>query len=217
MPLSRYEDLVLVADHVERDAKGAVVAFEVRVFDSPVGQGEKLERVTVPAGLADEVRALEERRLDEDLPGQLELGAALGALLLPEYARTLFEASRARIGDDQGLRLRLRLADELGQLPWEFAYLDSHHGESSAAGFLALDPAISIVRHEAIAEPVSGSWFDAPAKRRVLVAMASPGPLRPLPPAGGTGARAAGAEGGAGRHARSGRRLPPGLSRPGRG
>lgn len=176
MPLARYEDFVLLADHVERDAEGVVASFEVRVFDSPVGQGEKLERVTVPPKLTDRTRFLEQRRLDDDAAAQVELGAALGRLLLPEYARTLFEASRAKIGEDEGLRLRLRLADELADLPWEYAYLDSHRGEASAAGFLSLDPRVSIVRHEVIAEPVPGSWFEAPAQRRVVVAMASPEP-----------------------------------------
>jgi hypothetical protein len=183
MPLARYQDFVLLADHVVLDDRGLPSTFEVRVFDSPVGQGEQLERVTIPADLRRRVRDLEERRLDADEPAQVELGAALGNLLLPDYARGLFEASRARIGDDEGLRLRLRLADELADFPWEYAYLDAHRGEASAAGFLGLDPRISIVRHEVIAEPVPGSWFGAPAQRRVVVAMASPEPhdlYRPL-------------------------------------
>lgn len=175
MPLAHYQDFVLLADHVERDDTGRPTSFEVRVFDSPVGQGEKLERVTIPTDLSRQARFLEERRLDDDEAAQVELGAALGELLLPEYARTLFEASRAKIGED-GLRLRLRLADELADLPWEYAYLDSHRGEASAAGFLSLDPRISIARHEVIAEPVPGSWFGAPAQRRVVVAMATPEP-----------------------------------------
>ncbi len=183
MPLASYQDFVLLADHVGLDDRGLPSTFEVRVFDSPVGQGEQLERVTIPADLRRRVRDLEERRLDTDEAAQVELGAALGNLLLPNYARGLFEASRARIGDDEGLRLRLRLADELADLPWEYAYLDAHRGEASAAGFLSLDPRISIVRHEVIAEPVPGSWFGAPAQRRVVVAMASPEPhdvYRPL-------------------------------------
>ena len=176
MPLARYEDFVLVADHVERDAEGVIASFEVRVFDSPVGQGEKYETVTVPPDLTKRVRRLEDRRLDGDLEGQVELGTMLGDLLLPAYARGLFAASVARLGEDDGIRLRLRLADELPQLPWEFACVRAHRGEQTGPDFLALNPRISIVRHEVMAEPVPGSWFEAPAKRRVVVAMASPGP-----------------------------------------
>jgi hypothetical protein len=72
------------------------------------------------------------------------------------------------------LRLRLRLDDALADIPWEYAFISRTRGEQTADGFLALDPRISIVRHEALAVP--GDWFGAPSRRRVLVAMASPKP-----------------------------------------
>ena len=55
-----------------------------------------------------------------------------------------------------------------------------HEGEPTAAGFLALDPRISIVRHEAVATPVP-STSAAAAGRRVVVALASPDGYPPLP------------------------------------
>jgi hypothetical protein len=115
----------------------------------------------------------------------MDLGEVLAGLLLPPYARTLFARSLDRLRDDEGLRLRLRLADELADFPWEFAYIQDARGERTPSSFLALDPRISIVRHEALAVP--GDHFQAPESRRVVIAMASPEPhsrypqLRNLP------------------------------------
>jgi hypothetical protein len=175
MAISDYRDFVLVAEDVEQDDKGAVKKFSVRVFDSPVGQGEQKEIVTVPDDLLQRVHKLETRQLDQDVKGQMELGEILAALLLPPYARQLFGESLTKVRErDEGLRLRLRLADELADLPWEYAYIQDAHGEHTSSGFLALDPRISIVRHEALAIP--GDWFKAPAKRRIVVAAATPEP-----------------------------------------
>ena len=179
MPLTRYLDFVLLADQVEVKA-GRLTSFVVRVFSSPAGEGEQAERVTVPDDLATWVSWLDERRIDADGKAQIELGKVLGGLLLPPYARGLFEASLARLADDEGLRVRLRLADELADVPWEFAWVGRHRGAADAAGFLALDPRISIVRHESVAVPLPAP-ADASAGRRVVVAMASPDGYPPLP------------------------------------
>jgi hypothetical protein len=181
----RYRDFILIADDVHRAEDGGVQQFSVSVFDSPVGQGEFKEKVRVPATMPQLMRRLESRQLDEDLDQQIVLGEALGALLLPPRARQMFGESLARLAPDEGLRFRLRLDDALANLPWEYCWLQDSRGERTADGFLALDPRVSIVRHEAIAVP--GDWFDAPTNRRVLVAMASPRPyekyheLRSLP------------------------------------
>jgi CHAT domain-containing protein len=79
-----------------------------------------------------------------------------------------------RLRPEQGLRLRLRLADELTAIPWEYVYLQDAHGERTSSGFLALHPRISMTRYEALAVP--GDWFEAPSERRIVVAMASPEP-----------------------------------------
>ena len=172
MAIDEYRDFVLVADEVELNDRGTTGKFAVTVFDSPVGQGEKKEIVTVPSDLIQQLRWLEARKLDDDLEAQIRLGEVLAGLLLPAYARQMFGASLARLRDGQGLRLRLRLADELADFPWESLYIQEAHGERTSSGFLALDPRISIARHEAVAVP--GDWFEAPSNRRVVVAMASP-------------------------------------------
>jgi hypothetical protein len=172
MAIDEYRDFVLVADDVEKNASGITSKFTVQVFDSPVGQGEVKETVTLPADLIQQLRWLEMRKLDDDLEAQIKLGEVLAGLLLPEYARQMLTASLRQLRDGQGLRLRLRLADELTDFPWEYIYIQEAHGERTSSGFLALDPRLSIVRHEAVAVP--GDWFDAPSDRRVVVAMASP-------------------------------------------
>lgn len=174
MAIKYYHDFVIVADGVGSNAAGLVKSFRVRVFDSPAGQGEFEEAVAVPDDLHDRLRWLEGRDLDEDEEAQMDVGEALASLILPEYARRLFAGSLARIGDGEGLRLRLRLADELSHLPWEYLYIPEGRGERTSGGFLALDPRISVARHEALAVP--GDWFRGPSSRRVLVAMATPEP-----------------------------------------
>jgi hypothetical protein len=172
--MREYYDFILVAEDVQKDDNGVVDKFTVRVFDSPVGQGEKKEIVVLPEGLIGRIQNLENRRLDQDAKEQIELGEVLAGLLLPEYARGLFFASYSRVEEDQGLRLRLRLADELADFPWEYMYIQRARGERTSSSFLALDPKISIVRHEAIAVP--GDWFKSPDTRRIVVVMASPEP-----------------------------------------
>jgi hypothetical protein len=177
MAINDYRDFVLVAGDVQQEA-GLVKKFTVSVFDSPVGQGEKKEAVTVPDDLPKRIRRLDERQYDAEVGPQIELGEMLAGLLLPPYGRTLFAASLARLRDGEGLRLRLRLADELADLPWEYACVQDARGERTTNGFLALDPRVSIARHEAVAVP--GDWFAAPGRRRVVVAMASPPPYPKL-------------------------------------
>jgi RNA polymerase subunit RPABC4/transcription elongation factor Spt4 len=170
-----YHDFVIYTDEVETDGFGRVQAFSVLVFDSPVGQGEKAERVTVPEkyDVNQRSRMLEERKLDPDVARQMELGEVLAGLLLPPHARQLFLRSLDWARGD-GVRLRLRLAKELSPWPWEYLYLQRSEGERTSSGFIALDPRISIVRHQAIARP--SRPFGPVEKRRILVAMATPGP-----------------------------------------
>ncbi len=174
MAITAFHDFILVADQVEKKSNSAVSAFTLSVFNSPVGQGEKKEHVTVPPQLTQQIRWLEERQLDQDVNRQMDLGELLAGLLLPQYARQLFSESLKRLRDGEGLRLRLRLADELADFPWEYMYIQDTRGERTSSSFLALDPRISIVRHEALAVP--GDWFQSPDSRRVVVAMATPQP-----------------------------------------
>ena len=174
MAISRYRDFVLVGDDVRKSRDGLVHSFVVRVFDSPVGQGEQKERVTLPEDLIRQIHRLEMGQFDQDVGRQMRLGESLAGLLLPRYARRLFGESLRRLRSGEGLRLRLRLADELSDIPWEYMYIQDARGERTPSSFLALDPQISIVRHEALALP--GDWFEAPGARRIVVAMATPQP-----------------------------------------
>jgi RNA polymerase subunit RPABC4/transcription elongation factor Spt4 len=174
MAISEYREFVLVADadcrqsEVEKDEQG-VHGFTVQVFSSPAGEGEPQSR-PVPSDLKRYLGRLERRKLDVD--GIIGLGEALADLLLPDQARELFIRSLDRLEPGQGLRLRLRLAPALASIPWEYMYVQRGAGEKDSTGFLALDPRISIVRHEAL--PVSGDFYEAPRPRRLLVALASP-------------------------------------------
>ncbi len=116
---------------------------------------------------------MEDRKYDPDPKRQMEFGERLAGLLLPPYARELFLRSLAWARDD-GIRLRLRLGKELLAWPWEYLYLQRSEGERTSAGFVALDPRISIVRHQGLARPTRS--FGVTDKRRVVVAMATPEP-----------------------------------------
>lgn len=187
MAIDIYREFVLVADDVKKDSQGLVKKFKVSVFDSPVGQGEYNENVTIkdPLALKDEIGILGSRDWDADVEKQILLGEKLAALLLPEYARKLFNGSLNRLQPGQGLRLWLRLADELADIPWEYMYIQTARGERRPSSFLALDPRISIVRHLALAKPADwfepGDSFNAPKSRRLVVAMASPKPYEDHP------------------------------------
>lgn len=179
MAIRHYRDLVLVLEVAAQDRRGAVSKVAVQVFDSPVGQGELKETINLPGDLRRQLRWLEGRALDQEPQRQYDLGEALAALLLPPYARRLFGESLRRLGEDEGLRLRLRLAEELADFPWEYLYVREARGERSASGFLLLDPRLSLVRHEAL--PVPGDWFETPSRRRIVIAMASPEPYAEYP------------------------------------
>ena len=108
----------------------------------------------------------------------VKLGKALADLLLPEGdIRDLFKEAHKQAGNRGGVRLRLIIADhELKQIPWEFVYLNLIDDQDSMRGFLALEPRISIVRHEPLPLPhptaVEGSADTN--ELRMMVAAASP-------------------------------------------
>ena len=107
------------------------------------------------------------------------LGKQLADCLLPAGpARDLFRDAYRRAGEDRGVRLRLIIADHaLKQIPWEYLYLDLLGGApDSMRGFLALDKAVSIVRHEPLPFP-HPALTPAPEGLKelpLLVATASP-------------------------------------------
>jgi hypothetical protein len=211
MAIRAYYDFILFSYDVEEDAHGQIRSFKVRVFDSPVGQGEDEDPpVTIDHydRLVQWSRDLEDRQLDGNVEAQRKLGTCLGELLLPPRAREMFNQSYRWLKPDEGLRLRLRLEVKLADLPWEYVYLDSTADPSAVSGFIALNPRISIVRHEALALPavaltpagdraepaaapetgppaLAAEWLQPPApakKRRIVIAMATPEPYPAYPP-----------------------------------
>lgn len=168
-----YRNFDLMVDDYDADKQ----RFAVCVYDSPAGQGEYKESVSI----ADELEFLlrktrslarsHEPRAEPDIEEQMLLGRHLFDSIFQPHARDLYERSLMRLHEDQGLRLRLRLPMELSPLPWECLY-KGELGTSSITGFLALDPRISIVRALPKALPVE--WFEPVAQHRLIVAMASP-------------------------------------------
>ena len=108
----------------------------------------------------------------------VQLGKGLANWLLPEETiRPLFVEALNQAGNTGGVRLRLIIADHgLKQWPWEYVYFDPLGGPDSTRGFLALEPRISIIRHEPLPFPHPKPTLEAtaPTNLRLLVAAASP-------------------------------------------
>lgn len=156
-----------------------LVQFRVRVLYSPAGETRpELSPMVeyIEEELAASLAQLEARTIERD--GLLALGRALGLLLLPPPegegeigVRDLFAASLARLGPDEGLRLRLRLAAELAPLPWEYLFVE-RGGSDGMSGFLALDPRVALVRHEPL--PVAAPPPHPGGPLKLVAALASP-------------------------------------------
>jgi hypothetical protein len=137
--------------------------FKVWVFQSPAGEMAADQAVPVEyddGELQRALRQLERRELDR--AGLIALGRTLALLLLPPGprgaetgVRELFAASLNAIGPDARLRLWLRLPSQLAAIPWEYLYVDRAGRGDGMDGFLALDPRVAIVRHEALAAPIA--------------------------------------------------------------
>lgn len=186
-----YQDMIIEAydSSVVRDpaTKQRQRSFKVRVLRSPAGEmaaGRAITSQCDEAAFQTQLRALDARELDRE--GLFNLGRLLGLLLLPAAqkdgdisVRELFTRSLEKVGADSGLRLRLQMAPELSAFPWEYIYLDRTGSEGdSMLGFLALDPRISIIRHEAL--PVAPATTKVSGEVKVLAALASPDHLEPL-------------------------------------
>lgn len=160
-------------------------SFRVRVANSPEGEQRIVdaEEVLLPPALRDEqLEQLENSDLTQE--GLIALGTMLGDLLLPTQVRQLFYRNLATLGDDFGLRLRLRLDTyALAGIPWEYIYLPDATTASSpliSNRFLALNPRISLVRYEVLGhapgtlDPVRSDAL------RMVTLLVSPTGLAPL-------------------------------------
>lgn len=175
-----YADMMIeVSDaRIERTPdKQRLGHFLVRVISSPAGEMRPEEVVPITYDdrqLQGMLQQLEARALDQQ--GLMVLGRFLADMLLPPKGTTvvgvreLFSESRIAIGQDGGLRLRLRLPPLLAALPWEYLYIEPAGGPGMD-GFLALDPRLAVVRHEALAIPQATLATSGPLK--VVVALAS--------------------------------------------
>jgi hypothetical protein len=182
----KYRDLIIEASETKfvRDAdKNWWQHFKVRVVSSPAGEMTQSQAVPVQCkqkDLQDQLQQLDQRKLDRD--GLLALGRLLGLLLLPPSqdravrgVRELFSTSfDLALQQKENLRVRLRLPPELAATPWEYLYLDRVGATDGLAGFLALDPRISIVRHEEM--PIPAAALHVSGHITVLAALASPPP-----------------------------------------
>ena len=185
----QYQDIILEAYEWARARtaeKRWVGRFKVRVLSSPAGEMKSEEAVPIEYDYGDlqgKLQKLDKRDLDR--AGLIDLGRALALLLLPPGAegspsniRGLFADSLRQVGQDGGLRLKLRLPPELAGVPWEFMYVERAGGGDGMDGFLALDPRVAIVRHEAL--PVPAPLPAASGAIRVVAALASAIDLPPL-------------------------------------
>jgi hypothetical protein len=113
----------------------------------------------------------------------IELGARLGNNLLPPGPlRDAWRRALRDAGIDGGVRLRLVIrAPELAQIPWEFVNVPMDDtAPPSSSDFLALNPQLSIVRHEPL--PLAAPKIEPkdPLQLSVVAAFASPANMREL-------------------------------------
>lgn len=155
-------------------------SFSVRIAASDVGEQRigQASRVMLPLTVRDDVAALRRRRLSA--AQIVAFGEQLGRALLPEGVRRLYTAAFARLGDDEGLRVRLRCDTYgLAELPWEYAHVTAPDlvGERPGPeGFLALNRRISLVRYESQEGPQVGLDTTVSPIRMVALLAGPPDP-----------------------------------------
>lgn len=120
---------------------------QVIVHSSPVGDMRK--PITVPFNAAQIIKDFEEvGYLTEaaDRPKVIKLGRLFSKTLLPRPVYNLLKRSLEKVAPEDGLRVRLCLDEALTDFNWELMYRPDVTGTDSLAGFLVLDPRVSIVR-----------------------------------------------------------------------
>lgn len=166
-----YLDLFLELKDLDKESDKFKVSFQ----PSPSGESREATIVNYSFNkLEDYLKSLEEGYIDDD--ELYKLGEELADRLLPiGPVRELFNKAVRDAGRDKGVRLRLLIRNnELAQLPWEYSYLQAHEGEKNHSNFLALNPQISIVRHEALPEKHVDLSGIKPENFKLIAAFASP-------------------------------------------
>ena len=153
MPQRNFIDFKLYLTSVT-NGKGAC---QVALLPTPE-VGETIVPVTVPIEECPDSGSLQLLAAKKGTFGSMvALGKKLANCLLPEgVIRERFHAAYDRSGTGGGVRLRLIIADQtLKTWPWEYAFIDFLGGSESKSmlGFLALNPRISLVRHEPLPYP----------------------------------------------------------------
>jgi len=165
-----YRDMLLQARDLGLD-NADERRIEIRVLASSEGESDDAT-TTIPPRARDLMGRMARREIAPD--DVTTLGGLLAAALFPAPVRERFIACMASLRADERLRVRLRLDPALAAAPWECAHIPIGSGSRDLTGFLALDPRLSLVRHEAL--PLPGERTEAPRPRRVLAAFASPPP-----------------------------------------
>ena len=163
----KYTDFVIRARDWNRGT------FNVEVTNSPFDQTRHAEQVTVDVDILD--RALSKVERKQISPRKLiELGKSLTSLLMPPSIRSMFERSLASLTNEEGLRIRLVLTDpQIANLPWEYMHMSLDDKEKGLNGYLAMNPKVSIVRHEPL-PAASNDLGSASLPVKVAVGFASP-------------------------------------------
>jgi CHAT domain len=144
VPARRYSDLTLEL----RDLDPATEQYTVSLTGSSVGEPAPVRASLASAELEQGLAELEDGGIEEE-DDLVEFGQALADRLLPEgELRTKVTETLRNLGPDAGVRLRLLIREpRLAQIPWEYTHL-SILGRDSTSDFLALNPKVSLVRHE---------------------------------------------------------------------
>jgi hypothetical protein len=132
--------------------------------------GETVQSLCNLPSLAELHALIEQVQTKSDQAALEELGNSLFQLLFPTDVRLLYEAAKARLKEDVGLRLRLRLPNVLTPLPWEFLY--------EVPFYLTADPRLSIVRFLELREVPQPLTVQPPL--RMLLVISSPNDVPPL-------------------------------------
>lgn len=179
--MADYHECVIEAfDLPAEAARAGELRFSVRVLASPAGEMRPSEAalLTLDARqLQDDLNRLEQRALDRE--ALIAFGQRLTGWLLPPRqpnaevgVRALLDACRTQAGQDGAVRLRLRLSPALARIPWEYLYLDPPGGSGLMDGFLALNPQVAIVRHEALPAAIPSAQPPGSEALRVRAALA---------------------------------------------
>jgi tetratricopeptide (TPR) repeat protein len=154
---------------IEIDAPDAEGIAEVQLLRAPGGDA----KISIDlSALSPEVRTWGETP-GADAAQAKSVGGELFSLLFSGDILSRYDVSKQiALKDGAGLRIRLRLAEQLRQLPWELLY------DARSDDFLALSRTTPLVRYIPSSAPVESLYVEPPL--RILAMAASPADLPPV-------------------------------------